>query len=233
MAIDRIMVTPASQSHSELLTYWSKIEGRSVSSLCSSLIEQAIYEAIESGRANATAIKMMERVSKQRERSLQVTHQMNLKSESDKALDTVWSEYEKMGRNRNEEKSNQKYVASVNKWLSNEETIESWVKQEIENEDQKSQKGIPLLGRPMTQAVLGEFVDVIGQLVIPSNEKIKAFEMLKEFFINYRSDAIFDEERYENLIRKVNSEPNQSKRFDVLKEYVEQWEKEVPEDPEK
>ena len=232
MAIDRIMVTPASQSHSELLTYWSKIEGRSVSSLCSSLIEQAIYEAIESGRANATAIKMMESVSKQRERSLQITHQMNLKSESEKALDTVWSEFEKVGRTKNDENFKHDWY-KVKKWHSNEEILESWVKQEAEKEDQQIQKGIPLLGKSMTQAVLGEFVDVIGQLVIPSNEKIKAFEMLKEFFINYRSDAIFEEDRYEDLIEKVNSEPTRSKRFDVLKKYIEQWEKEVPEDPEK
>ena len=40
--------------------------------------------------------------------------------------------------------------------------------------------------------------------------------MLKEFFIKYSADAIFDDERYEDLISKVNSEP-QLKRLDVLK----------------
>lgn len=92
MAIDRIVVTPSSQAHSELLSYWSRLEGRSISSLCSSLLEEAVYKAMESGRANKTAVKLMEDVIKQRERSLEVSHQLNLNNEKEKSENIFQSE---------------------------------------------------------------------------------------------------------------------------------------------
>ena len=84
-SIPRIQITPSCQSHSDLLTYWAKLEGRSIGSLCSSLLEEAIYQAIESGRANKTAIQLMNNVIKNRERALEFTHQYHLQQEAEKS----------------------------------------------------------------------------------------------------------------------------------------------------
>ena len=95
-SIPRIQITPSCQSHSDLLTYWAKLEGRSIGSLCSSLLEDAIYRAIESGRANATAIQLMKNVIKQRERALEFTHQFHLQEENLQAEHVFDSEQQKV-----------------------------------------------------------------------------------------------------------------------------------------
>ena len=40
-----------------------------------------------------------------------------------------------------------------------------------------------------------------------------------------------EEERYEDLLKTVNSEKSKSKRFNIFKKYINQWEKQVSEDP--
>ncbi|WP_036906823.1 hypothetical protein [Prochlorococcus marinus] len=221
MAIDRIMVTPASQSHSELLNYWAKIEGRSVSSLCSSLLEEAVYKSLESGRANSIAIKMMEKVSQQRERGLQIAHQLNLRNEQVRGNEIYWQEYEK-ALNNNQDKIDQDEEAipglSIDKWQVNEKKLAG-----IKATDSYSTQ--------FSNDVLGEFAELVGKMKIERNQKMHAFEILKEFFIKNASEAIFDEERFEHLLKTVNSEKSKSKRFNIFKKYINEWEKKVPEDP--
>ena len=61
-SVPRIQVTPACQSHADLLNYWSVLEGRSISSLCSALLEEAVVNAIKDGRAHPVAVQMMNAV---------------------------------------------------------------------------------------------------------------------------------------------------------------------------
>ena len=61
-SVPRIQVTPACQSHADLLNYWSVLEGRSISSLCSALLEDAVVNAIKDGRAHPVAVQMMNAV---------------------------------------------------------------------------------------------------------------------------------------------------------------------------
>ena len=61
-SVPRVQVTPACQSHADLLNYWSVLEGRSISSLCSALLEEAVVNAIKDGRAHPVAVQMMNAV---------------------------------------------------------------------------------------------------------------------------------------------------------------------------
>ena len=69
-SVPRIQVTPSCQSHSDLLNYWASIEGRSVSSLCSTLLEEAVVTALKEGRANSMAVEMMNEIMDLRKRGL-------------------------------------------------------------------------------------------------------------------------------------------------------------------
>ena len=69
-AIDRITFTPASQSHAELINLWATLTGRSTASLVSSLLEEAINTAISNGKAHPTAVKLMEKLNKEREQEV-------------------------------------------------------------------------------------------------------------------------------------------------------------------
>lgn len=71
-SVPRIQVTPACQSHADLLNYWSVLEGRSISSLCSALLEEAVVNAIKDGRANPVAVQMMNAVIDLRKGELDV-----------------------------------------------------------------------------------------------------------------------------------------------------------------
>ena len=71
-SVPRIHVTPACQSHADLLNYWSVLEGRSISSLCSALLEEAVVNAIKDGRANPVAVQMMNAVIDLRKKELDV-----------------------------------------------------------------------------------------------------------------------------------------------------------------
>ena len=55
----RITITPTSEAHADLLTNWAILEGRTLSSLCSNLLENAINDAISKGTVNPQALEMM------------------------------------------------------------------------------------------------------------------------------------------------------------------------------
>ena len=236
MAIDRIMITPSCQAHAELLRYWSQIEGRSVSSLCSSLLEEAVYKAMESGRANPIAIKMMEKVSQKRERGLQIAHQLNLRNEQVRGNEIYWQEYEKALNNNQETIDHEEEEIpglSIDKWQLNEKKLAGIFDTPVSDIDGSAKPFLRIgsYGHQFTNSVLGEFAELVGKMKIERNQKIHAFEILKEFFIKNAREAIFEEERYEHLLKAVNSEKSKSKRFNIFKKYINEWEKQVPEDP--
>lgn len=82
--VPRIQITPSCQSHADLLNYWSAIEGRSISSLCSALLEEAILGAIESGRANPIAVSMMENLMNERKEQLKISYGYAISAERKK-----------------------------------------------------------------------------------------------------------------------------------------------------
>ena len=81
--VPRIQVTPSCQSHSELLNYWAVIEGRSVSSLCSTLLEEAVVKAIKEDRVNPIAVKMVDKLMDARKQSLDLKFGIDLQELSE------------------------------------------------------------------------------------------------------------------------------------------------------
>jgi len=63
----RIALSPRSDAHASLLTYWSTLEGRPVADLCVSLLERAVDEALQSGRVPRVAVELMETEMQARE----------------------------------------------------------------------------------------------------------------------------------------------------------------------
>lgn len=63
----RIALSPRSDAHASLLTYWSTLEGRPVADLCVSLLERAVEEALQSGRVPRMAVELMETEMQARE----------------------------------------------------------------------------------------------------------------------------------------------------------------------
>ena len=101
-SVPRIQVTPACQSHADLLNYWSVLEGRSISSLCSALLEEAVVNAIKDGRAHPVAVQMMNAVIDLRKGELDAKFGgdlMKAKSDNKQTL----KELERQEREENEE----------------------------------------------------------------------------------------------------------------------------------
>ena len=84
-SVPRISVTPSCQAHADLLEYWSVLEGRSVSNLCSALLEDAIVNAIQSGRANPQALEMMNKLMDERKEKIKVDFGNALLTEREKS----------------------------------------------------------------------------------------------------------------------------------------------------
>lgn len=81
----RITITPTSEAHSVLLNNWAILEGRTLSSLCSSLLENAINEAISKRTVNPQALEMMNELINVRRNQLKFEYGKTLSQEQEKA----------------------------------------------------------------------------------------------------------------------------------------------------
>ena len=81
----RITITPTSEAHSILLSNWAMLEGRTLSNLCSSLLENAINEAISKGTVNPQALEMMNEFINVRRNNLKFEYGKTLTQEEEKA----------------------------------------------------------------------------------------------------------------------------------------------------
>ena len=81
----RITITPTSEAHAVLLTNWAILEGRTLSNLCSSLLENAINDSISKGTANNQAIEMMNELINVRRNQLKFEYGKTLSLEQEKA----------------------------------------------------------------------------------------------------------------------------------------------------
>ena len=81
----RIIITPTSEAHSILLSNWAILEGRTLSNLCSSLLENAINEAISKGTVNPQALEMMNEFINVRRNQLKFEYGKTLSLEQAKA----------------------------------------------------------------------------------------------------------------------------------------------------
>ena len=91
----RITITPTSEAHADLLTNWAILEGRTLSSLCSNLLENAINGAISKGTVNPQALEMMNELINVRRNKLKFEYGKTLTLEKEKAenyLDEIKSE---------------------------------------------------------------------------------------------------------------------------------------------
>ena len=66
-SVNRISVTTASATHQKLLEYEAVLTGRSISSLCSSLLEEIVNQKLQAGQLHPTAIRLAEDLIKCRE----------------------------------------------------------------------------------------------------------------------------------------------------------------------
>ena len=81
----RITITPTSEAHAVLLTNWAILEGRTLSNLCSSLLENAINDSISKGTANNQALEMMNELINVRRNQLKFEYGKTLSLEQEKA----------------------------------------------------------------------------------------------------------------------------------------------------
>ena len=81
----RITITPTSEAHSILLSNWAILEGRTLSNLCSSLLENAINESISKGTVNPQALEMMNEFINVRRNQLKFEYGKTLSLEQAKA----------------------------------------------------------------------------------------------------------------------------------------------------
>jgi len=81
----RITITPTSEAHTVLLNYWAGLEGRTLSNLCSSLLENAINEAISKRTVNPQALEMMNEFINVRRNQLKIDYGKTLSKEQEKA----------------------------------------------------------------------------------------------------------------------------------------------------
>ena len=81
----RITRTPTSEAHSVLLNNWAILEGRTLSNLCSSLLENAINEAISKRTVNPQALEMMNELINVRRNQLKFEYGKTLSQEQEKA----------------------------------------------------------------------------------------------------------------------------------------------------
>tara|TARA_B100000886_G_C20278350_1_gene430055 strand:+ start:17 stop:673 length:657 start_codon:yes stop_codon:yes gene_type:complete len=81
----RITITPTSEAHSVLLNNWAILEGRTLSNLCSSLLENAINEAISKRTVNPQALEMMNELINVRRNQLKFEYGKTLSQEQEKA----------------------------------------------------------------------------------------------------------------------------------------------------
>ena len=81
----RITITPTSEAHTVLLNYWAGLEGRTLSNLCSSLLENAINEAISKRTVNPQALEMMNEFINVRRNQLKFEYGKTLSQEQEKA----------------------------------------------------------------------------------------------------------------------------------------------------
>ncbi len=81
----RITITPTSEAHSILLSNWAILEGRTLSNLCSSLLEIAINEAISKRTVNSQALEMMNEFINVRRNQLKFEYGKTLSLEQEKA----------------------------------------------------------------------------------------------------------------------------------------------------
>ena len=81
----RITITPTSEAHTVLLNYWAGLEGRTLSNLCSSLLENAINEAISKRTVNPQALDMMNEFINVRRNQLKFEYGKTLSLEQEKA----------------------------------------------------------------------------------------------------------------------------------------------------
>ena len=80
----RITITPTSEAHTVLLNYWAGLEGRTLSNLCSSLLENAINEAISKRTVNPQALEMMNEFINVRRNQLKIEYGRTLSKEQEK-----------------------------------------------------------------------------------------------------------------------------------------------------
>ena len=78
-------ITPTSEAHAVLLTNWAILEGRTLSNLCSSLLENAINDSISKGTANNQALEMMNELINVRRNQLKFEYGKTLSLEQEKA----------------------------------------------------------------------------------------------------------------------------------------------------
>ena len=81
----RITITPTSEAHSVLLNNWAILEGRTLSNLCSSLLENAINEAISKRTVNPQALEMMNELINVRRNQLKFEYGKTLSQDQEKA----------------------------------------------------------------------------------------------------------------------------------------------------
>ena len=119
----RITITPTSEAHSILLSNWAILEGRTLSNLCSSLLENAINESISKGTVNPQALEMMNEFINVRRNQLKFEYGKTLSLEQAKAdelLNEISSQVS--GDKENESKFEEWTTRAEEVWEQNSST---------------------------------------------------------------------------------------------------------------
>lgn len=120
----RITITPTSEAHTVLLNYWAGLEGRTLSNLCSSLLENAINEAISKRTVNPQALEMMNEFINVRRNQLKIDYGKTLSKEQEKAENYL----NEISAQASEDPENE---SKFNQWSSLAE--EAWAKSNTSN----------------------------------------------------------------------------------------------------
>ena len=118
----RITITPTSEAHSILVSNWAMLEGRTLSNLCSSLLENAINEAISKGTVNPQALDMMNEFINVRRNNLKFEYGKTLTQEQEKADNYLNTISEQASGDPEDE-------SKFNKWTSRAEEV--WNKSDV------------------------------------------------------------------------------------------------------
>ena len=237
MAIDRIMITPSCQSHADLLNFWAGLEGRSVSSLCSSLLEDAVYRAIESGRVNSTALRMMEGVIKQREAALQIPYKLNLSLEKEKSAEINSNKIEQFKKEieegqRKQKTKSEELKAVIDNNFKSLMKIEpkGVISEKIRDNSTKENLGsYNIRKKDNLKSIRDMFHNFIYKHeIIENNDKDEAFKILKNLFFIGKGNLDVDEvhhelKRIEDSLKHVDKKD----KFNLFRERVQVWEREL------